>query len=126
MQIKSGQIIQAGLPNVDSITCLKYVPRTNSLISFTANQTMNVWSLSQNKTFSLSSIGGLVKDADLISAELLIYATWTSNEGRLVTVNITSGTASIMRSVFSQSEVTSIRKLYDGNKELIVFKIPSI
>jgi hypothetical protein len=116
LKIKSGQIIQAGLPNVDSITCLKYVPLTNSLISFSSNQTMNMWSLSQNESFSLSSIGGLVKDADLISAELLICGISSSNENRIVTINITSGTANIMRSVFSQNEVTSIRKLYDGNQ----------
>jgi hypothetical protein len=78
---------------------------------------MNMWSLSQNKTFSLSNIGGLVKDADLISAELLIYGLSSSNEGRIVTINITSGTANIMRSVFSQNEVTSIRKLYDGKQK---------
>ena len=120
MKIKSGQIILAGLPNVDSITCLKYVPLTKSLISFSTNQTMNMWSLSQNESFSLSSIGGLVKDADLISAELLICGISSSNENRIVTINITSGTANIMRSVFSQNEVTSIRKLYDGNQNFFL------
>jgi hypothetical protein len=78
---------------------------------------MNMWSLSQNKTFSLSNIGGIVKDADLISAELLICGLSSSNENRIVTINITSGTANIMRSVFSQNEVTSIRKVYDGKQK---------
>ena len=95
------------------VSCLKYLPLLNSLASFNTNQTLNIWSLvNESLVQSFNEISGIVKDADMISDDLLVYGT---DSGVIRVANLSSKVMIAKSKVLSQSApITSIRKLYDG------------